>query len=95
MVVIYVKCSDCGSINVGKYGFSKKGKQRYMCKNEECETRIFQLEYKNKGCERGIEQKIIKMAANASGINDTARSLEISKYKVINTLKKQNLSYRM
>jgi transposase-like protein len=90
MVVINVKCPDCGSEKVGKYGFGKKGQQRYKCKNAECKTTIFQLEYRNKGCERGVEEKIIRMAVNANGIRDTARVLEISKYKVTATLKKQN-----
>ena len=70
----------------------KKGQQRYKCKNEECKTKIYQIKYHNKGCERGIEKKIIKMAVNASGIRDTARVLEISKYKVSSVLKKQNQS---
>jgi len=92
MAVIEIKCPDCGSTKVGKYGYGKRGQQRYKCKNEECKTKIFQLEYHNKGCERGIECKIIQMTANAGGIRDTARTLEISRYKVTDTLKKQNLS---
>jgi transposase-like protein len=92
MSVVIVRCPDCDSPKVGKYGFGKKGQQRYKCKNEKCTTKIFQLKYHNKGCERGIERKIIRMAVNASGIRDTARVLEISPYKVISTLKKQNLS---
>jgi len=113
MCVIIVRCPDCGSLEIVRYGYGKKGQQRYKCKNKECKTRIFQIKYKNKGCERGVEGKIIKMAANANGIRDTSRiaehteksikfsilldfssmfSMGISKYKVINTLKKQNLS---
>ena len=92
MCVIIVRCPDCDSVKIVKYGYGKKGQQRYKCKNEECSTTIFQLKYHNNGCKRGIERKIIRMAANASGIRDTARNLNISKYKVISTLKKQNLS---
>jgi transposase-like protein len=95
MVLIAVKCPDCGSTEVGKYGKSKKGVQRYKCKNSECKTTIFQLEYQNNGCNPGIEVKIINMAVNASGIRDTARALKISKKKVSDTLKKQNLSYNV
>jgi len=90
MCVIIVRCPDCDSVNIVKYGYGKKGQQRYKCKNAECDTKIFQLKYHNKGCERGIERKIIKMTVNASGIRDTARTLEISKYKVMSVLKKQN-----
>ena len=92
MCVIIVRCPDCDSLSIVKYGYGKKGQQRYKCKNKECATTIFQIKYHNKGCERGIERKIIKMAANANGIRDTARNLEISKYKVISTLKKQHRS---
>jgi len=92
MCVIIVRCADCDSVDIVKYGYGKKGQQRYKCKNKECKRTIFQVKNHNKGCERGVERKIIKMAANANGIRDTARILEISKYKVINTLKKQNHS---
>jgi transposase-like protein len=90
MAKIDVKCRNCGETEVKKYGKSSSGTQRYYCKNENCSTTIFQLEYRNKGCEPGVEKKIIKMAVNASGIRDTARVLEISTYKVMDTLKKQN-----
>ena len=89
MVKIEVECPSCESNEVIKYGQSRSGAQRYKCQNPECETTIFQLKYSSKGCEPGIEKKIIKMAVNASGIRDTARVLEISTYKVMSTLKKQ------
>jgi transposase-like protein len=50
------------------------------------------LEYTNKGWESGINEKIINMTANASGIRDIARVLKISKQKVQDTLKKQKIS---
>jgi len=89
MAKIEVKCPNCESAQVIKYGKSSRGAQRYKCQKPECETTIFQLKYRNKGCESGVEQKIIKMAVNASGIRDTSRTLEISTYKVMDTLKKQ------
>jgi transposase-like protein len=89
MAKIEVKCPKCGEAQVIKYGQSSSGAQRYYCKNSECVTSIFQLEYQNKGCEPGVEEKIIKMAVNASGVRDTSRVLEISTYKVMDTLKKQ------
>jgi transposase-like protein len=90
MAKIEVKCPSCEETEVVKYGQSRSGAQRYYCKNAECSKTIFQLEYRNKGCEAGIEKKIIKMAVNASGVRDTSRVLEISTYKVMDTLKKQN-----
>ena len=90
MATIEVKCPMCEEIKVVKYGKSRSGAQRYYCKNAECTKTIFQLEYRNKGCEPGIEKKIVRMAVNASGIRDTSRVLEISTYKVMETLKKQN-----
>ncbi|MCL2771925.1 MAG: IS1-like element transposase [Oscillospiraceae bacterium] len=76
---------DCAGSEVVKYGKSRSGEQRYHCRNVECKTTIFRLEYKNRGCKRGVEREIIKMSVNASGIRDTARVLEISTYKVMNT----------
>jgi transposase-like protein len=49
----------------------------------------FMLEYTNKGYELGMDEKIITMAANGSGIRDTARVLGVSIQKVVDTLKKQ------
>jgi transposase-like protein len=89
MAKIEVKCPKCKETQVIKYGQSSSGEQRYNCKNPDCSKTIFQIEYRNKGCEPGIEQKIIKMAVNASGVRDTSRVLEISTYKVMDTLKKQ------
>jgi transposase-like protein len=82
MAKIEVKCRNCEETQVVKYGKSRSGEQRYYCRNTDCTTTIFQLNYRNKGCEPGVEQKIIKMAVNASGIRDTARVLDISTYKV-------------
>ena len=90
MVMIAVKCPYCESINVGKYGFGKNGKQRYKCKNTECSTTIFQLEYCYNACKPGVEADIIRRVVNGGGIRDTARSMKISKYKVSSTLKKQS-----
>jgi len=90
MVLIAVKCPNCESTKVGKYGFSKNGQQRYKCKNSECTTSIFQLEYKYNACKPGVEADILRRVVNGGGIRDTARSMKISKYKVSDTLKKQH-----
>jgi transposase-like protein len=48
-------------------------------------------EYTQNGSKPGIDERIIEMTANASGIRDIARVLKISKQKVQNTLKKQKI----
>ena len=46
------------------------------------------LAYRYKACEPGIEEQVVEMAINGSGIRDTARVLKINKNTVISTLKK-------
>ena len=89
MVMVEVKCPVCGSTNVSKNGKTSKGTQKYLCTNKECTDKSFLLDYTYNGCKPGIDQQIIEMAANASGIRDTARVLKISKQKVSDVLKKQ------
>jgi len=92
MAKIDVKCPTCGGINVIKHGTSRSGKQRYYCKDTTCPGRSFQLEYRYIGCTPGIEEKIVAMAANSSGIRDTSRVLGVTQDKVISTLKKRKNS---
>ena len=84
-----ISCPHCNGSDLGKAGKSKKGVPRYFCKNNDCETHTFMLEYCYKACEPGIKEKIIDMAINASGIRDIARVLGIDKNTVINQLKKK------
>lgn len=88
MVMAEVICPACGKANVSKNGKTDKGKQKYICNNKECEKGSFLLSYTYNGCKHGIDEQIIKMAANASGIRDTSRVLNVSKQKVSDTLKK-------
>ena len=92
MAMKEVKCPGCGKTQVYKYGKGKTGVQRYMCHSESCSTKIFQLDYRYEGSKPGIEEKIMAMASNASGIRDTARVLKISTDKVMDTLKKRQKS---
>ena len=92
MATTEVKCPRCGSLRVSRNGRSENGEQRYLCQNPECLTQTFRLEYRYEGAKIGIEEKIIAMAANASGIRDTARVLGISTDKVMDTLKKREIS---
>jgi len=48
------------------------------------------LDYAYEGAKPGINEKIIEMTANASGIRDISRVLGISTDKVMDTLKKLN-----
>jgi len=89
MTMVEVKCPQCGETQVYKHGTSKNGEQRYMCYAPKCSTKTFRLDYRYEGSKPGIEEKIIAMAANASGIRDTARVLGISTDKVMDTLKKR------
>ena len=87
MATVKVKCPHCGGIDVVKNGRSKRGEQRYFCRKVDCRS-YFILNYIYNGSKPGVDEQIIKMAANASGIRDTARVLGISTDKVMNTLKK-------
>ena len=89
MAMVSVKCPTCGERQVYKYGKDKNGTQKYLCYSESCPTKTFRLDYIYEGARPGIEEKIIAMAANASGIRDTARVLKVSTDKVMDTLKKQ------
>lgn len=77
MAIIAVKCPRCDEAKVIKHGVSESGMQRYYCKNAECLARSFQLEHSCIGCQPGINEKIVEMTANASGIRDTFRVLEV------------------
>ena len=89
MVKIEVKCPECGTMKISKNGKTETGTQCYICNNKECQCKSFMLDYIYNGNKYGIEKQIIEMAANASGVRDTARVLGISTDKVILTLKKQ------
>jgi transposase-like protein len=91
MATAMVKCPGCGKTQVYKNGKSTNGRQRYVCHASDCPTGTFQLEYRYEGARADIEEKIVAMAANASGVRDTARVLGISKDKVIDTLKKRKI----
>ena len=95
MATIKVKCPYCGSEDIVLYGKHRTGRQRYLCRNEACTHKTFQVEYKNKACKPGVKEKIIEMAMNGAGTHDTGRVLGISKDTVTAVLKKQqNLQNR-
>ena len=65
------------------------GKPRYKCRNRECQHRTFIRAYAYRDYLPEVEQQIIDMAVNSSGIRDIARILKISPTTVIGTLKKE------
>ena len=89
MTVIPVECPYCGERDVVSNGRNKRGVRRYRCRNNDCTHNYFLLDYAYNGSKPGIDEKIINMTANASGIRDIARVLEISTDKVMAILKKQ------
>ena len=90
MATIEVKCPYCNETDVVKNGKSKRGVPKYHCRKANCKS-YFQLDYAYNGCRPGINEQIVKMAANASGIRDTSRVLDITTDKVMSTLKKRRV----
>ena len=88
MVLEPVCCPDCGNEDVVKNGKSTEGKQRYLCRHQDCRRRSFIREYSYRGYLPSIKRQITDMAVNGSGIRDTARVLKISPTTVIEELKK-------
>lgn len=89
MATVKVRCPYCGSEDVVKYGTQRTGTQRYLCRNEVCGHKTFQLEYKNNASKPGTKEKIIEMAMNGGGTRDTGRVLGISPNTVTAVLKKR------
>ena len=92
MAEITVKCPYCGSEEVSLYGKSRRGKQRYLCRNKGCGHKTFQLEYKNNACRPGAKEKIVEIAMNGGGTRDTGRVLGISSDTVTAVLKKRKIT---
>jgi len=89
MKTIKVKCPKCKSENISKNGVTLKKQQRYICNNKDCNKKSFRLEYEQNGSKHGINETIISMSINGSGIRDISRVLKVSLQKVVTTLKKQ------
>ena len=88
--MVQVKCPYCGEVDVVKNGINKRGAQKYHCRKNDCKS-YFLLDYAYNGSKPGIDEQIIKMTANASGIRDISRVLDVSKQKVQDTLKKRKM----
>ena len=79
-----ISCKYCNSSDVVRYG-TQSGHSRFRCKL--C-GRIFKTEYIYRAYEPGVEDQIVDMALNGSGVRDTARVLGIGKNTVTAKLKK-------
>jgi len=89
MVSLPLHCPFCGSDDVGKNGTSN-GKQRYLCRNDECSHQTFYAEYTYNGCKPEVKKSILKWAADGAGIRATSRCLGVSCVTVLSELKKKN-----
>ena len=89
MTFIAVRCPHCQSDQMVKRGKTARGTQRYLCQNILCAKGSFLLDYCNRGCVPEVKHLIIDMSLNASGVRDTARSLQISTNTVLHELRKK------
>ena len=88
MVLEPVHCPNCDSVDVVRHGKTAEGKQRYLCRHQECCCRTFIRQYTYRGYLPEVKQQITDMAVNGSGMRDTARVLKISRNTVTQKLKK-------
>ena len=93
MMTQVLHCPYCQGIDIVRQGTTLEGKQRSRCRA--CllgRGRTVLLEYTYAGQSPEVNQQIVDMAMNASGIRDTARVLHVSPTTVIKELKKKTLS---
>ncbi len=83
-----VRCPNCHSTNVIKYGKSSNGKQRYRCCNPNCLRVTFSLNLDYRGRDAEVKQKIVEMKLNGTTIREISKVLEISTATVVKELKK-------
>jgi insertion element IS1 protein InsB len=89
MTFIAVRCPHCQSDQIVKHSKTARGTQRHLCQNILCAKGSFLLDYCNRGCVPEVKHLIIDMSLNASGVRDTARSLQISTNTVLHELRKK------
>lgn len=89
MLFQVIHCPTCHDTGLVKFGKTRQGKQRFLCRGSMCDGRTFILEHSYPGRSRQVKQQIVDMALNGSGIRDTARVLHVSTSTVIKELKKR------
>ena len=83
-----VRCPQCQSEAVVKYGKTSNGKERFRCQQRERCGRTFVGSYAYPGCLPMVKQQIVDMTLNGSGIRDIARVLHVGTNTVLRELKK-------
>lgn len=77
MAVVEVRCPDCDSLNVVKYGRQPNGVQRFICQHPPCKRRTFLLNYQVKPHTPATRQQIIDLALSGADVDETARLLSL------------------
>lgn len=83
MAVVEVRCPDCDSLNVVRYGKQPNGAQRFVCQNPACKRRIFLLNYQAKTRPPATRQEIIDLALGGADVDEVANLLSIPKETVL------------
>lgn len=83
MAVVEVRCPDCNSLNVVRYGKQPNGTQRFICQNPDCKRRVFLLNYKVKPRNPEARQQIIDLALGGTSVDEVAQILDIPKETVM------------
>ena len=83
-----VKCPHCQSKAGVKYGKTSNGKERCRCQQSAEWGRTFLRSSASPGCLPTVQQQIVDMTLNGSGIRDIARVLHVGSNTVMRELKK-------
>ncbi|MBF0162303.1 MAG: IS1 family transposase [Magnetococcales bacterium] len=83
MAVVEVRCPDCDSLNVVKYGRQPNGAQRFICQNPPCTRRVFLLNYQIKPRPTVTRQQIIDLALSGADVQETAQLLRLPQESVM------------
>jgi insertion element IS1 protein InsB len=86
MALVHVHCPQCQRIDVVQYGQQAHGTQRYRCHNRDGPRTIFLLQYQDKGRLPAVQQQLVDMTLNGSGVWDIVRGVRVSSATVINVL---------
>lgn len=91
MMLQGLHCPHCHGTARVRHGQTRQGKQRDRCREHPCAGRTFLLDYSYAGQSPAVQEQIVEMTLNASGIRDTARVLHVSTNTVMQERKKRPL----
>ena len=77
-------CPRCASRHIKKNGISPQQKQKYRC--QAC-ARQFITDYTYRGCQGAIPTQVVSLTLNGAGVRDSQRILQISRGKVLKSLR--------